>query len=253
MRRVLLVRGANTVDGDAAELARRGAVVVSDPYVTTRTCADEGVRSRVHEVFEALERPGAWLVCASSWGVRALAEIAGQDELRQAVRRGLRAGARFAAVGPSTARAMELAGAVRVLAPDAPHTAVALMLAMADLAPGSAILPRSQIGGSVLRTTLASRGWDIVDRVVYTTSTVPKAPASARDVEQGQFAAVVLRSPSAVRALVAHADVPASTLVIAGGPTTAEAARAAGLTVAATTLDSTPTGIAAAWEGLWAS
>ena len=51
-------------------------------------------------------------------------------------------------------------------------------------------------------------------------------------IEAGDVSAVVLRSPSAVRALVAHARVPATVPVVCAGRTTEGAAREAGLTVA---------------------
>ena len=67
----------------------------------------------------------------------------------------------------------------------------------------------------------------------YQTTTIAERPVSAELIEQGLISAIVVRSPSTVRALLTHARVPYSVPVVCAGRTTANAALDAGLSVAA--------------------
>ncbi|MDP1877224.1 MAG: uroporphyrinogen-III synthase, partial [Actinomycetota bacterium] len=151
-----------------------------------------------------------------------------------------------AAVGPASARALREAGAPEVVLPQAGHTASALLAALRPFGPATAVLPRSSVGDELLPRTLEARGWSVLAEVVYDTTPVDVRPEAAGRLARGVFDALVLRSPSAARAVARHAGpIPASTKVIAGGPTTALAARRLGIAVAAMAPDSRAASIAA--------
>lgn len=237
---VLLVR--EQPDSDAPALERAGLLVRSEPYLAITPCRDPEASTRASRLLTALREPQARLVCASSNGIRALVHIAGEDRVRQALD-----GARTAAVGPATAAAIRAAGGRGECIVPTEHTAMGLLAALRALTPATAVLPRSDIGGQVLGDGLRALGWDVVAETVYRTRPVTRIPHSAVDLTRGHFAAIVLRSPSAVDAVLHFAGaIPADTSVIAGGPTTAAAARARGITIAGVAADSTPDAVAVA-------
>jgi uroporphyrinogen-III synthase len=245
--KVLLVRPEGAPDDDERALRSAGFHVTSDPFIQVRRCTDPAALSRAHALLAALQREGAWLVLTSAAGARALSDIVGSDVLRYSLSDAAARGTRFAAVGPASAAALADHGIDDVLTPVRAHTASALLEAMAEVPAATAVLPRSSIGDGLTPTTLEARGWTVVSEVVYETTAVPGRPASADALARGEFDAVVLRSPSAARAVHQFAGrLPTSTAVIAGGPTTALAAQRLGFTVAAVSSDSRAASIAAA-------
>jgi uroporphyrinogen-III synthase len=91
----------------------------------------------------------------------------------------------------------------------------------------------------VIPATLEARGWSLVPQVLYRTRPVEQPPASLAELRSGGFDAIVLRSPSAARAVRHFAgNLPGRTRIVCGGPTTAMAARRLGLTVTTTAIDS---------------
>lgn len=242
--RVLVVRPLSASDADLAALAAGGFDVTHDPYLVVASCTDEDAAPRAHRLLARLG-PGAWLVLASAAGARALADLAGAEQARAALVGATAAGTRFAAVGPASAEALLALGAGAVVVPRAPHTASGLLAMLADEAPARVLVPRSAVADSVIPATLASRGWQVHAETLYETTPVSVRPATAAALARGDFDVVILRSPSAARAL--HGFVPRlpdSVLVVAGGPTTALASARLGLTVAAVAPDSTPSAIA---------
>jgi uroporphyrinogen decarboxylase len=74
---------------------------------------------------------------------------------------------------------------------------------------------------------LVDDGWEVEEVVVYETDEVAVVPPSAARLAAGEFPALVLRSPTAVRAVARHVSVlPAGTVPVCGGPTTAAAVAA---------------------------
>ncbi|MDI1290201.1 MAG: uroporphyrinogen-III synthase [bacterium] len=242
--RVLLVRADGTPDLDARALAARGADVTSEAFIRVRTCTDSEAAQRARDITDSLGAPGSWLVLTSAAGIRAL------DALIQDVGPRLLAaratGAGFAAVGPTSAHALHALGLADVLVPSASHTASGLLDALSDIKPGIAVLPRSNVGDGHIADTLEARGWTIVSRVVYETTTVAERPGAADPLAAGAFDALVLRSPSAARAVAHFGGVASTTAIVAGGPTTALAASRLGLRVSAVSVDSQAESIAAA-------
>jgi uroporphyrinogen-III synthase len=71
---------------------------------------------------------------------------------------------------------------------------------------------------------LQSRGWEVLTEQVYVTGPVPAPLGIVEAVAEGIISAIVLRSPSGVRATrdaLGEVRLPSGCLLIAGGPTTA--------------------------------
>lgn len=248
--RVLLVRAEGTPDADARALRDRGLDVTAEPFIEVAPCSDDTAPDRARALLAALQQPNAWLVLTSASAVRALVALAGIETVRAAVARATRSGACFAAVGPTSAQALAALGAGDVLVPNASHTASALLDLLRSHAPATAVLPRSSVGDALLPMSLGALGWTIIGEVVYETTPVAAPPEAAAGLRAGRFDALVLRSPSAARAVARLAgSVHVRTRVIAGGPTTALAAQRLGISVAAVARDSRAESIADAVVG----
>ena len=111
------------------------------------------------------------------------------------------------------------------------------------------------LASPVLARGLARREWDVTEVEAYR---VVDGPGISEDIEaelaNGEFDAVILTSGSVAERYAPHAaPADADTLVIAIGGTTAAAARAAGLTVDATSKVPSYDGILEALDEAWAS
>jgi uroporphyrinogen-III synthase len=245
--RILVVRSATTPDGDSDALCANGFDVTHDPYLAISVCDDDDAPARAHAILESLRIPGSWLICASAMAVRALTELAGSEAVSRGLTGAESMGARFAAVGPASEAAIRELGVGNVITPLRGHTASALLDALSCVPAGTAVLPRSDIADAVIPATLEARGWSLVPQVLYRTRPVEQPPASLAELRSGGFDAIVLRSPSAARA-VRHftGSLPKRTRIVCGGPTTAMAARRLGLTVTTTAIDSSSAGIVGA-------
>ncbi|MBI1351449.1 MAG: hydroxymethylbilane synthase [Actinomycetales bacterium] len=247
-RPVLLVRGErNAVDARA--LAEAGVASISDPYVRTTPSSDPaGGRALVDALRRAVADPDeaaqTWVVATSPMAAPGWQSAAVAD-LGSAVREAVAAGVRAAATGDRTAQTLRDLGFLDVLTPEEP-SAAGLAAALADVPAGRAIFPRGNQALRVLPDALVSAGWRLAEAEVYETTAVPYRPGSAALVESSDVAAVVVRSPSAVRALVGYARVPMDLPVVCAGRTTASAAEEAGLMVAGVAVDPSPSGLARA-------
>jgi uroporphyrinogen III methyltransferase/synthase len=149
---------------------------------------------------------------------------------------------RVAAVGPATAAALARRGVeADVVAPTASADGLADALPPPEGMP--LLLPRSEQADRALPEALAGRGWMVVEAPAY--RTVPLEPHRlddrAREALEGADV-VVLAAGSAARAYRRLEGPPAPGLVCIG-PSTAAAARAEGLTVAAVAAEPTPEGV----------
>jgi uroporphyrinogen III methyltransferase/synthase len=234
-RRVVVTRA----QAQSPELARRleaaGAEVVELPTITVLDPADGGAALR-----EAAARLATydWVVFSSVNAVdRVVAEV-----------RDVRAfgPARVAAVGPGTAAALARVGLVADLVPER-FVAESLLAAFPDppAGGGTVLLPRAAVARAVLPDGLRERGWAVEVVEAYRTEPLPVPAERLPDVAKAD--AIAFASASAVESFVAAAgrDGAPSTVVCIGS-VTAEAARAAGLTVAATADPSTLDGLVAA-------
>ncbi|HKC20848.1 MAG TPA: porphobilinogen synthase [Candidatus Dormibacteraeota bacterium] len=224
MKTVLVTRPAGEKDPLVVELQARGYRVIAVPTVATKT--------------SELNWPDLasfdWIVVTSAAGVAALPELP--------------AGPRFAAVGEATARALQARG-VEVDVVPGEANAFALANAMPDVQGKRVALVRASAAGADLPRTLRQRGATVEEITAYETleGPVESAPLLQEALRDGEVAAVVFASGSAVRGFLklgGSADLPAITI----GPRTSAAAREAGFTVASEAAAQDVTAMAAAVE-----
>lgn len=232
---VLLVRPDGN-EADAAALREQLLLPWIDPYLVVRPVSDP---AGARELLEALVTPEAnrvtWLIVTSPRAVPAWSQLVGNSELERAVfeatgverfnvRAFVRPELRAATVGRASAASLpgRLAASAVIAAQP---SAAGLLAALADEPPGRAIVPESTIARPVLVAGLRELGWDVVARSVYQTLPVEEPPVSATAVTAGRVVAVVLRSPSAARALARFATPDRQVRIVAAGETTAAAAR----------------------------
>lgn len=226
---VLLVRAVGGEDRDAEALRTLGLDVVEDPYLVVTPCADPTASARATRVLDALRHEADLLLLTSRSAIRALDELVGRDALLAAVEDGRSRGLRGAAVGPSTAATLRELGLDDVLEPEV-ATSRGLLAALrertvADPAGvGRAVLPCGAQAMKGLGAGLVADGWQVEEVVVYVTEEVPGVPPSVADLAAGRIPALVLRSPTAVRAVARHVPMlPEGTVPVCGGPTTSAA------------------------------
>jgi uroporphyrinogen-III synthase len=228
---VLLVRAAGGEDRDAEALRALGIEVIEDPYLVVAPCADHDAPARAGRVLDALGRGADLFLLTSRSAVRALDALVGRAALLDAVSQGVARGLRGAAVGPSTAETLRELGLDDVLEPEV-ATSRGLLAALRQRAAvegttGRAVLPCGAQAMKGLGAGLVEDGWDVEEIVVYTTDDVPGVPPSVADLAAGRIPVLVLRSPTAVRAVARHVPVlPDGTVPVCGGPTTAAAVAA---------------------------
>lgn len=240
---VAVTRAASQAGALVSALASAGASVVTIPVLAVVAPEDGGAA-----LSRALADVGAyeWVVLTSANAVERLAAARG-------ARRDV-GGARLAAVGPSTAAALEIAGLAADVVAD-PATAEALVAQMpaADSGTGSGsrrvLFPRSDTARDVIAAGLAAKGWAVDDVVAY--RTVPASAADGATAEAFDAAAaadvITFTSPSSVAyylRLSSPRPVPPTVACI--GPVTADAARRAGLTVDVVADDHSAAGLVSA-------
>ena len=233
-RTVVVTRSGQRAGGLAGALARVGATVVDLPLTRQVDPADGGAALRAAA---AGVRENAWVVLTSLNAVdRFMAELPDARAL---------AGVRVAAVGPATADALRRAGVEPDLVP-AEHSARGLVEVFADAdadadaetdadAEGRrrVLFPCADLAPDTVADGLAQKGWDVARVEAY--RTVPRsAPEPEVLARVARADALVLTATSSVQAFTAlrtpdGAAVRAPSHVVCIGPTTAAAARAAGM------------------------
>lgn len=251
-RRIVLTRRAGQASALARLFEERGASVVEVPAIEVAPPADSGP---LDEALRSLERY-AWLVFTSANAVNAV--LGRLAMLGLEPRLGAR-GPRLASVGPATTTALRSAfPADRVaLEPAGEFRAAGLLTAFTReaLAPGAQLLvPTSSRAKDELATGLRALGARVDVVVAYETV----EPADLRErVEaclRSSFDLLAFASPSAVDGFVAAAGERSRGLpAVVIGPTTAQAARTAGLQVRAVAQPSTAEGLVAAAEAALAT
>ncbi|UTT63563.1 uroporphyrinogen-III synthase [Microcella humidisoli] len=217
---VLVPRGGKWGDGVAAQLRALGAVPVIAPLINFAGT------EHPEQLSAALERlqSGAygWLVVTSATTVDVLV---GHDVRVPAT-------TRIAAVGETTAHALQLAGYSVDFVPS-DHSARGLVREWpGTAAQGAVLVPQSEIAEPTLVSGLADRGIDAQFVSAYRTVGVTAPAAVVADVAAGRIRGLIVSSGSVARQIAEQfAPLPEGTVVVCIGPRTAFDARAAGLTV----------------------
>ena len=220
--RVLVPRGGPWGDGVAANLRSQGAVPVVAPLINFAPTNDQASLDRALADLAA----GAfdWLTVTSATTVDVLF----------AHRAAIPAKTKIAAVGETTAAALQAVGYRVDLVPDRDNSAAGMAEQMIGLEPEprDILTLRSEIAKPVLTRLLIEAGHRVRSVVAYRTVGVPVTDRIAEDVRNGRINAILITSGSVAEQVQQQFhDIPAATVIAAIGPRTAKDARRAGLSV----------------------
>ncbi|HFQ94106.1 MAG TPA: uroporphyrinogen-III synthase [Anaerolineae bacterium] len=216
--RVVVTRRKEQADVLADKLRAAGLEPILFPTVQIRPLPNHALDDSLKnlEMFD-------WLIFTSGNGVDFFFRRAEELELTLQL-------PRTAVVGPSTARRLAEYGATADFMPSE-YTGAALASGLGDLTGQHVLLPRVRRGGLEIVRRLWQQGADVFDVPLYDTITAMRDPAALAKLEQG-YEAVTFTSPTAVYGFVKLAGRPKGSIIIACiGPSTAQAARTAGLPV----------------------
>lgn len=222
MTAVLVTRPQGAGDVLVGALERRGYRVVSVPTVATEPVS-----------FDPGELSGYdWVVITSPQGVSAISQFP--------------SGPRFAAVGQTTAAALQARG-VEVAYVPATSSGAALAAGLPEVSGMRIALVRASAAGSDLPAILRGRGAIVDELTAYRTIEGPAGsrPTLNAAMDAADIKAVVFASGSAVRGYVSlggRLDIPAVTI----GPRTTTAAREGGFEVIAESTGQSAEALAAA-------
>jgi uroporphyrinogen-III synthase len=245
-KRILLTSGE--AEGTlAAGLHGRGATVSVVPMIRIEMLEES-------EVVRQLGRPSArsfdWVVFTSKNAVDAF--------FRATVGTQIVSGARVAAVGPSTAETLRKHGIEVDLRPKS-FSGIALVdeFSGIDLEGKQVLFPHGNLALRTVPDGLAERGAKVEAVEVYRSVPATSLPSEiVSDITSGRFDLVVFQSPSALTALIGalreERDRLTGVAIACIGPTTARAARDAGLNVAVEPRESTTQSLIEAIESYFA-
>lgn len=220
--RVLVPRGGPWGDGVAASLRSQGAVPVVAPLInfgptTDQVALDDALAKLAAGGFD-------WLTITSATTVDVLF----------AHRAVIPKSTKIAAVGETTAAALEAVGYTVTLVPEKDNSAqgMAEQLIALEPEPRRILTLRSEIAKPVLTRSLINAGHDVSSIVAYRTVGVPVTDRIRRDVDSGRINAILITSGSVAQQVREQfPDIPDDTLLAAIGPRTAKDARKAGLPI----------------------
>jgi uroporphyrinogen-III synthase len=219
--RVLVPRGGNWGDNVASVLRRHGAVPVIAPMINFAGSDDAAALTAALGRLEAGKYE--WLVVTSATTVDVL------------VSQGIRvpSSTKVAAVGETTAAALNLAGYTVDFVPERDNSARGLVKEWpkADIR-GRVLIPQSNIAEPTLVAGLSQLGFAAEFITAYRTVGVPVSEAIRADVAAGRISAILVTSGSVAREIAKQfAPLPAKVVVACIGPRTAFDTRGAGLPV----------------------
>ncbi|WP_292836098.1 uroporphyrinogen-III synthase [Microbacterium sp.] len=220
--RVLVPRGGLWGDGVAASLRAQGATPVISPLIDFAPTSDKASLDQALAELEA----GAfdWLTVTSATTVDVL----------QAYRATIPPATKVAAVGETTAAALQAAGYRVDLIAERDNSAAGLAEQMIALEPEprDILTLRGEIAKPVLASLLSHAGHRVRSVVAYRTIGVPSADRVAHDVGSGRINAILVTSESVAEQVRLQFPVlPAATLVAVIGPRAATDARRAGVSI----------------------
>lgn len=220
--RVLVPRGGPWGDGVAASLRAQGATPVIAPLINFAPSTDEATLEQA--IRDLADGAFDWLTVTSATTVDVL----------YAYRATIPASTKVAAVGETTAAALQAVGYRVDLIPERDNSAggMADQLIALEPQPRRILTLRSEIAKPVLTQRLTDAGHDVRSVVAYRTVGVPVTDRIAEDVRSGRINAILVTSGSVAEQVSQQfPDIPASTLIAAIGPRTAHDARNTGLGV----------------------
>lgn len=220
--RVLVPRGGPWGDGVAATLRAQGAVPVVAPLINFAPTTDQAALDQA--LVDLAAGAFDWLTVTSATTVDVLF----------AHRAVIPTSTRVAAVGETTAAALQAVGYHVDLVPETDNSAegMAAQLIALEPEPRRILSLRSEIAKPVLSKSLTKAGHDVASVVAYRTVGVPVTERILRDVENGRINAILITSGSvAEQVREQFPDIPDTTLLAAIGPRTAKDAKKAGLPV----------------------
>ncbi len=219
--RVLVPRGGKWGDGVASTLRSYGAIPVIAPMINFAT-ADDGP-ALVNALHELQDGQFEWLVITSATTV----------DVFMGHRVSIPQSTKIAAVGETTAAALQLAGYPVHFVPESDNSTRGLVnqWPTAEIS-GRVLIPQSDLAEPNLVSGLGALGLDVQFVAAYRTVGVPVSDEVSSDVASGRIGAILVSSGSVARQIAAQlAPLPEGTVVACIGPRTAFDARAAGLTV----------------------
>ena len=231
--RVLVPRGGKWGDGVAATLRSKGGIPVVAPLINFASTEDPAeLANTLHELADG---QFAWLVVTSATTVDVL--VSQRVKVPDATR--------IAAVGETTAAALQLAGYRVDFVPASDNSARDIVrdwpVAEPDAAPDSAaegtargrvLIPQSDLAEPTLVAGLSKLGFAVEFVTAYRTVGVPATIEVKQDVASGRIRAIFVTSGSVARQVAEQlSPLPADTIVACIGPRTAFDARAVGLPV----------------------
>jgi uroporphyrinogen-III synthase len=221
-RRVLVPRGGSWGDGVAARLRELGGIPVVAPMLNFASAEDPAALANA--LYELQDGQFDWIVLTSATTVDVL--------VSQGVR--IPEDTRVAAVGETTAAALQLAGYRVDFVPTSDNSARGLVSEWpaTENVHGRVLVPQSDIAEPTLVAGLAKLGFAAEYVTAYRTVGVPVSPEVAADVASGRIGAILVTSGSVARQVAAQLlPLPESTVIVCIGPRTAFDTRAAGLPV----------------------
>lgn len=234
-RPILLIRGTGN-ERDAKALACVGVPTRSDSF----TNITPGDVQAGQELLELAQNSDSWIIITSRNAIDFWSSLVGPQTLSKTL--STQPLLKFAAIGFGSTDSLKELGVKEIVTPEIQSSQELLKL-LANVPITSAIIPSGNLAMPALPLGLTAMGWTINSRVVYINSLVATIPASVQALNQGEIAAVLLRSPSAARAL-AHFAPASKTPVFCGDQTTAKQANELGLNVLATAKDPSPATVA---------
>jgi len=209
---VAVTRAREQASGLASRLEELGASVIQAPVIRTRTLPGPPIDPSSYD-----------LICLTSAnGVHALFERLDDGRHPRGDARAL-AGARIAAIGASTARALREHGVIADIVPER-AVAESLVEALAEIPVERALIARAQEGRDVIPDALRARGAHVDAVALYETLPDPLTPEQLGAVQAADY--VTFTSSSTVRYLLEAAGsaggLSATTRIVSIGPITTE-------------------------------
>lgn len=220
--RVLVPRGGKWGDGVAAAVRERGGIPVIAPLINFASTEDPtALANTLHELADG---QFTWLVVTSATTVDVF--VSQRVDVPEATK--------IAAVGETTAAALQLAGYRVDFVPSADNSARGLVKEwpVAGEIGGRVLVPQSDLAEPTLIAGLHKLGFQVESVNAYRTVGVPVTDQVKRDAASGRIRAVLVTSGSVARQIAEQlAPLPEETVVACIGPRTAFDTRAAGLPV----------------------